>query len=38
MRLRTMFTICWGLAIAASLPGSATGQTLSEPEGWEERQ
>lgn len=37
MRFRTMFTICWGLAIAASLPGPATGQALSQPDGWQTR-
>jgi len=37
MRLRTMFTTCWGLAIAACPPGPAAGQALSQPEGWETR-
>lgn len=37
MRLRTMFTTCWGLAIAASPPGSAAGQALNQPDGWQTR-
>lgn len=37
MRLRTMCTMCWGLAIGMALPGVVAGQALSQPEGWETR-
>lgn len=37
MRLRTICTMCWGLAILATLPGSAAAQALTQPAGWETR-